>query len=66
MVSIMKLLDLILATMLCMLQAALPAVGTDYTLGIFGNANMDDTIDENDVAYVEGVIKGTYVFSRPT
>ncbi|MDD2836191.1 MAG: ABC transporter substrate-binding protein [Methanothrix sp.] len=33
--------------------------GTDFTLGIFGNANMDDTIDEKDVAYVEGVIKGT-------
>lgn len=28
-------------------------------LGIFGNANMDDTIDENDVVYVEGVINGT-------
>jgi iron complex transport system substrate-binding protein len=33
--------------------------GSDFTLGIFGNANMDDTIDEKDVAYVEGVIKGT-------
>lgn len=35
-------------------------IGDDYTLGIYGNANMDDTIDENDVAYIEGVIKGTY------
>jgi iron complex transport system substrate-binding protein len=33
--------------------------GSDFTLGIFGNANMDDTIDEKDVAYVEGLIKGT-------
>ena len=33
--------------------------GSDFTLGIFGNANMDDTIDEKDVAYVEGVIKRT-------
>lgn len=32
---------------------------SDFTLGIFGNANMDDTIDEKDVAYVEEVIKGT-------
>jgi iron complex transport system substrate-binding protein len=32
---------------------------SDYTLDIFGNANMDDTIDEKDVAYVEDVIKGT-------
>jgi len=33
--------------------------GADFTLRIFGNANMDDTIDEKDVTYVEGVIKGT-------
>lgn len=33
--------------------------GADFTLGIFGNANMDDTVDEKDVAYVEGIIKGT-------
>jgi len=38
--------------------------GSDFTLGIFGNANMDDTIDEKDVAYVEGVIKGTNAASN--
>jgi iron complex transport system substrate-binding protein len=54
----MKQLVLILVMMLCMSQAALPACAADYALGIFGNANMDDTIDEKDVAYVEGVIKG--------
>jgi iron complex transport system substrate-binding protein len=32
---------------------------SDYTLEIFGNANMDDTIDEDDISYVEGVIDGT-------
>jgi ABC-type Fe3+-hydroxamate transport system, periplasmic component len=37
----------------------LPAAASDYTLGIFGNANMDDTIDEDDIAYVESIIKGT-------
>jgi iron complex transport system substrate-binding protein len=31
----------------------------NYSLEIFGNANMDGTIDDMDVAYVEGVIKGT-------
>jgi iron complex transport system substrate-binding protein len=47
------------------LQIALTAsistlgTGSDFTLGIFGNADMDDTIDEKDVAYVQGVIKGT-------
>jgi iron complex transport system substrate-binding protein len=37
----------------------LPAVASDYTLGIYGNANMDDTIDEEDIEYVEGIIEGT-------
>lgn len=30
----------------------------NFTLDIFGNANMDETIDEMDIAYVEGIIKG--------
>jgi len=30
----------------------------DYTLGIFGNANMDNTIDEKDVEYVQSIIDG--------
>jgi len=42
-----------------MIQAVMPAIAFDNTLEIFGNANMDDTIDEKDVEYVEGVIKGT-------
>jgi len=41
------------------LLTAMPAFASDCTLGIFGNANMDDRIDEKDVAYLEGVIKGT-------
>lgn len=41
------------------LFASASALGSDYTLGIFGNANMDDTIDEKDIAYIEGIIKGT-------
>jgi iron complex transport system substrate-binding protein len=39
------------------LQAAC-ADTSDYMLNIFGNANMDDAIDEKDIAYVEGIIKG--------
>lgn len=31
----------------------------DFTLGIYGNANMDDRVDEQDIAYVEDVIRGT-------
>jgi iron complex transport system substrate-binding protein len=30
-----------------------------FTLEIFGNANMDDRIDEKDIAYVQGIIDGT-------
>jgi len=29
------------------------------TLTVYGNANMDDIIDENDIEYVQGVIDGT-------
>ena len=47
-----------LAVMACISLAIMPAVADDYTLDIFGNANMDDTIDEDDVAYVEGIIEG--------
>ena len=31
----------------------------NYTLDIFGNANMDEDINERDIAYLEGVISGT-------
>ncbi|MDD2837286.1 MAG: hypothetical protein PHY05_14185, partial [Methanothrix sp.] len=34
-------------------------MASDYVLDIFGNANLDETIDENDVAYINDVIKGT-------
>lgn len=43
----------------CALQAFLPASASDFTLEIFGNANMDDTIDELDIKYVQGIIDGT-------
>ena len=36
-----------------------PVIAADYTLGIFGNADMDDTINEDDVKYVRGIIDGT-------
>lgn len=45
--------------MLCVLLAFGFASASDYTLEIFGNANMDETIDEMDITYVEGIIKGT-------
>jgi iron complex transport system substrate-binding protein len=39
-----------------LLLLALPAGAADYTLGIFGNANGDDTIDMVDVTYTERII----------
>lgn len=38
---------------------ALSANAVSYTLQIFGNANMDDTIDEQDIEYVQGIIDGS-------
>ena len=43
---------------LCASLAFMPAYASDFTLGIFGNANMDDTIDEMDIEYVRGIIGG--------
>ena len=45
---------------LCAISWAIssPSLAFSYTLNIFGNANMDDTIDELDIAYLEDVIAG--------
>ena len=39
-----------------MLLLALPAAASDYTLGVFGNANEDDTINMQDMTYTELII----------
>ena len=44
---------------LCVSLIAMPADASDFTLEIFGNANMDDTIDELHIEYVQGIIDGT-------
>ena len=41
---------------ICLLLLALPAAASDYTLGIFGNANEDETINMQDVTYTELII----------
>ena len=41
---------------LCLLLLASPVAASDYTLGIFGNANEDDTINMQDVTYTELII----------
>jgi len=39
-----------------LLLLALPAISSDYTLSVFGNANEDDTINMQDVTYTELII----------
>ena len=46
----------VLAVITMTLLLALPAAASDYTLGIFGNANEDDTINMQDVTYTELII----------
>ncbi|HOO52986.1 MAG TPA: ABC transporter substrate-binding protein [Methanothrix sp.] len=48
-----------LVLMSCISLVVMPADAADYTLEIFGNANMDDEIDEDDITYVEGIVEGT-------
>ena len=48
--------------MLCSLPIL--ACGSHLTLKIYGNANLDDTIDQRDVDYVEGIINGTQEYSE--
>lgn len=45
---------------LLLISMAVPlgAAEDQFTLDIFGNANMDDTIDEDDIKYVQGIING--------
>jgi len=50
---------LLMAFLASSITASMPAAASDYCLDIFGNANMDDTIDKDDIAYVEGIIDGT-------
>ncbi len=56
----MRRMDYVLVMLsVIMSLTGMPAIAADYTLDIFGNANMDDTIDELDIEYIEGIIEGT-------
>ena len=52
----MKTSTTLVAMAITMLLLTLPAGAADYTLGIFGNANEDDTINMQDVTYTELII----------
>jgi iron complex transport system substrate-binding protein len=54
----MRALAFALMVLASTLLYAVPAAA-DFTLDIFGNANMDDTINEDDIVYVQEIINGT-------
>jgi iron complex transport system substrate-binding protein len=54
----------LLLAVLILCSTELSANGSDFTLNIYGNANMDNTIDLRDIDYVEGIINGTVVCSE--
>jgi len=41
------------------IQDGYDVLSEDFTLNVFGNANMDDAIDKDDVEYVRGILDGT-------
>jgi iron complex transport system substrate-binding protein len=47
-----------ITTILLLLCCTMPAAASDYTLGIFGNANEDDTIDIEDMEYTQRIVLG--------
>lgn len=53
----MKTVSILMLSSLILLAA--PSMAADYTLNIFGNANMDDVIDEEDLALIEAMIGGS-------
>jgi|WetSurMetagenome_2_1015567.scaffolds.fasta_scaffold02141_2 iron complex transport system substrate-binding protein len=48
-----------LAVILCASAFILPALAGSFTLKIYGNANMDNVIDEKDAEYIRGIVSGT-------
>ncbi|MEA3314113.1 MAG: ABC transporter substrate-binding protein [Caldisericota bacterium] len=52
----MKTSTILVGLTMSLLLLALPAAASDYTLGVFGNANEDDTINMQDVTYTELII----------
>lgn len=47
-----------ISLLLISMAVPLGASGDQFTLDIFGNANMDDAISEDDIKYIQGIISG--------
>jgi len=58
-IQVVRMVVGIAMTALCMSLIAMPVDASDFTLEIFGNANMDDKIDDMDIEYVQGIIAGS-------
>lgn len=54
----MKFLYVFVALILCFSFAVVHAESYDFVLNLYGNANMDDTIDSKDIEYVKAVFEG--------
>jgi iron complex transport system substrate-binding protein len=54
----MKRINVAALMTLCVFISMVSAAAADFTLGIFGNANMDSFVDEDDVSYLQGIIDG--------
>jgi len=52
----MKITAILAGIVMSLLLLALPAAASDFTLGVFGNANGDDTVNMQDVTYTELII----------
>jgi iron complex transport system substrate-binding protein len=55
-----KLLAMSIVSLLCVSLAITSGLAAEYTLKVFGNANMDEVVDEADIEYVQGIIEGTH------
>ena len=49
-------LEILVGITMSLLLLALPVAASDFTLGVFGNANEDGTINMRDVTYTELII----------
>lgn len=54
----MKLRYVLLALILCFDFAVIHAESFNFVLNVYGNANMDNTIDNKDIEYVKAVVEG--------
>lgn len=60
----MRLRYVLLALILCISFNAVNAENYDFVLNIYGNANMDNNIDDKDIEYIKAVIDGKETLTK--